>query len=71
MSVCVRSEHFTDFCFNVDIYASCYGIKKTKRGLMKDAVPNLSSFNKYAVPRMLSERRAKCAEKKHVGGISY
>ena len=24
----------------------CYGIKKTKRGLTKDAVPTLLSFNK-------------------------
>ena len=29
------------------------------------------SFNKQAVPIMLSEIRAKCAEKKQVGGVSY
>ena len=41
------------------------------KGLTKDAVPTLLSFNKYAAPRMLSERGAKRAEKKQVGGMSY
>ena len=39
--------------------------------MTKDAAPTLLSFNRLAVPRILSERRAKGAEKKHVGGISY
>ena len=39
--------------------------------MTKDAMPTLLSFNRLAVPRVLSERGAKRAEKKHVGGISY
>ena len=69
-NVCVRSEHFTEECFIVDMKAAM-GFKKTKRSLTKDPVPTLFSFNKLAVPRVLSERRGKHAEKKHVGGISY
>ena len=57
------SEHFTEECFIVDMQAAM-GFKKTKRSLTKDAVPNQFSFNKLAVPIVLSERRAKRAEKK-------
>ena len=70
-NVRVCSEHFTEECFLVDMQAAM-GFKKTKkRSLTKDAVPTLFSFNKLAAPRVLSERRAKRAEKKQVGGISY
>ena len=61
-NVCVRSEHFTGECFIVDMQAAM-GSKKTKRSLTKDAVPTLFSFNKLPVPRVLSERPGKRAEK--------
>ena len=56
-NVRVCSEHSSEECFIVD-NASCYGVQEDKnRSLTKDA--------------MLSERRAKRAEKKQVVGISY
>ena len=66
-NVRVCSEHFTEECFVVDMQAAM-GFKRAKRSLTKDAVPTLFSFNKLAVPRMLSERRVKRAENKQVGG---
>ena len=66
----MRSEHFTEECFIVDMQAAM-GLKKTKRSLTKDAVPTQFSFNKLPVPRVRSERRGKRAEKKQVGSMSY
>ena len=55
----VCSEHFTEECFIIDVQAAM-GFKKTKkRSLTKDAAPTLFSFTKLAVPRVLSEKRAK------------
>ena len=45
VGVCVCSEHFTRI-FVSFLYASCYEIKRTKRSITKDTVPNLLSFNK-------------------------
>ena len=44
---------------------------RKKRGLTRDAVPSILSFGGWAVQGVLSERRAKRAEKKQVGGMSY
>ncbi len=53
------SEHFTEECFVVDMQAAMGFKKKKKRSMTKDAAPTLFSFTKVAVPRVLSEKRAK------------
>ena len=63
MSVCVVNTSLRSV--SLLIMQAAMGFKKTK----KEAT--LLSFNRLAVPRVLSERRAKRAEKKHVGGIPY
>ena len=69
MSVCVVNTSLRSV--SLLIMQAAMGFKKTKRSTTTYAVPTLLSFNRLAVPRVLSERRAKGAEKKHVGGISY
>ena len=69
MSVCVVNTSLRSV--SLLIMQAAKAFKKTKRNTTKDAVPTLLYFNRLAVPRVLSERRAKRAEKKHVGGISY
>ena len=66
----VRSEHFTDFCFIVDMQAVTGS--RTQKEAWRKMLSQLYCLSiSIAVPRMLSERGAKRAEKKQVGGISY
>ena len=44
--VCVNVVYTSQGFFFHFRYASCYEIKRTKRGITKDTVPNLLSFNK-------------------------
>ena len=69
MSVCVVNTSLR--CVSLLTCKLLWGSRRQKRSMTKDAVSTLLSFNRLAVPIMLPERRAKRAEMKHVGGISY
>ena len=57
MSVCVVNS--SERSVSLLICKLLWGSRRQKRSLTKDAAPTLFSFTKLAVPRVLSERRAK------------
>ena len=57
MSVCVVNS--SQMSVSLLICKLLWDSRRQKRSLTKDAAPTLFSFTKLAVPRLLSERRAK------------